>query len=98
LVGWFGGLVDRCENPAHVFCGWQLAVLFLALSQLAFGFLWSRHATVPDHGFGKRNGGPLVDVLAVNVVAMEQAQPAGVLDAPGPPGGRPLDPLTTTDG
>jgi hypothetical protein len=63
----------------------------LTFSQLVFGFFRRWHAAVADHGFGEREGGALVDVLAVDMLAVGEAMAARILDAPSATGRAPFD-------
>jgi hypothetical protein len=49
---------------------------------MAQGFLWRRHAAVADHRFGEVDRGALVDVLAVDVIAVREAKAECILNAP----------------
>jgi hypothetical protein len=50
-----------------------------------------RHAAVEDHPPGKSDRSLGIDIMAVDGIAVGEASPRRVLDAPCPPGGRPLD-------
>jgi hypothetical protein len=70
------------------------------LAQQRLGLLRCRHAALEDHALGQPDGRLRVDVLTMDGVTVGEASAAGILDAPSPPGGRPLDlrPSLAADG